>query len=158
VVENIEALHKKLTLSYDWSHHPCPIAVFGKKSMTFNRRNPLPLSTAMKNGSLKDLKKLAVTQTQLLPTGTASPHVSGTVKTMAHGVYSLFQFHRVVDCVAPHYTSFAQGFCLDNQLVNYTLQTHFISCQIQSSISVVRLALTINYLCHNQFTNRLYKL
>ena len=128
VAENIEALHKKLTLSYDWSHHPCPIAVFGKKSVTFNRRNPLPLSTAMKNGSLKDLKKLAVTQSQLLATGTASPRVSGTAETMAHGVYSLFQFHSVVECLALHFTSSAQGFCPDNQLVNYTQQTHFISC------------------------------
>ena len=90
IAVNLGALNKKLTLSYDLSHQPCPIAILGQKSATFSRRDPLPLSTAMKNGSLKDLKQLAVAQSQLMPRVTGAPAVSSAAnaKTMAHGVYS----------------------------------------------------------------------
>ena len=93
VAVNVGALNKQLTLAFNWSHRPPrPIAISGHKTRTFTRKDPLPLSRAMKKGSLKNLKHDVVAQTQLSPKVTGPRYKAASTMngvSMAHGVYRL---------------------------------------------------------------------
>ena len=88
VAVNVGALNKQL--AFDWSHRPPRPIISRHKSRMITRKDPLPLSRAMRKGSLKDPKQDVVTHTQLLPKVTgARCKAASTMNgwSMAHGVY-----------------------------------------------------------------------
>ena len=88
VAVNVGALDKQL--AFDWSHRPPRPIISRHKSRMITRKDPLPLSRAMKKGSLNSVKQDVVAQAQLLPKVTGARYkAAGTVNgwSMAHGVY-----------------------------------------------------------------------
>ena len=88
VAGNVGALNKQL--AFDWSHRPPRPIISRHKSRMITRKDPLPLSRAMKKDSLKNLKEDVVANTQLLPKVTGARYkAASTVNgwSMAHGVY-----------------------------------------------------------------------